>query len=275
MRSIFSYINYRLFLHEAYRAKKERDKKYSHRYFCDKVGVRSSGFFGDVISGKKNLSSNLIFRFAQAFGLKKEEQRYFEALVHFDQAKSPEEKQRCYENLLSFRRADVRVLKKKQFEYFRKWYYPVIRETLYYREFKEDYASLANSLNPPVRPDQAKSAIRLLEDLELIRKDEDGVYRQTDRLVGTGSDFDSIHVRSYQKQNMDLAKLALDKLSEEDRDLSTLTLTLSDETTQKAKSEIRDLRKRLLRMAQEDLKVDRVCHFNFQMFRVTKTSEKT
>jgi uncharacterized protein (TIGR02147 family) len=69
---------------------------------------------------------------------------------------------------------------------------------------------------------------------------------------------------------MELAKESLQRHPKEVRHISTLTLTLSPESEQKARLEIEALQRRLLAMAEEDREVNAVFQFNFQMFPLTQ-----
>jgi uncharacterized protein (TIGR02147 family) len=62
MANIFTFTDYRAFLRRHYEEQKGKDPKYSHRYFSAKAGISSSGFFADVLSGKRNLTPALIFK---------------------------------------------------------------------------------------------------------------------------------------------------------------------------------------------------------------------
>jgi uncharacterized protein (TIGR02147 family) len=265
MISIYQYLDYRLFLREYYARRKQQDSKYSHRYFADKAGISSTGFFSDVLTGKRNLTPSLILKFGKALKLSAREQEYFENLVQYNQATTLEGKNYHYGKMSSFRTVTLEVLNKYQYEFYRKWYYSAIREVLCLYRFKDDYAGLAKQLSPSIRPAQAQRAIKLLEKLGLIKKDAEGYYQQTTAIITTGKEFSSLHVSNFQLTTLDLAKEALDRFPREQRDFSTLTVGFSQKTMEEAKTEIASLRKRLLAMAENEHNPDRVCQINFQM----------
>jgi len=270
MVNLFSYTNYRLFLQDYYAEQKALDSKYSHRYFADRIGIHSTGFFSDVLQGKRNLTAPLILKFANGLKLKKNEQDYFENLVHFNQAESHEEKNHYYARLLSQKKVDVNVLGKNQYEFYREWYYSAIRELLNFYAFKGDYAALAKKLNPSIRPEQAKKAIKILEKLGLIKQDKSGRYQQTSAIISTGEEFRPMNVWNFQSATMELAKEALSRHPKENRDISTVILTLSAHSVKQAKIELDVVRKRLLALAEQDKNVDRVVQINMQLFPLSK-----
>jgi uncharacterized protein (TIGR02147 family) len=270
MLNIFQYANYRQFLVDFYKTQKTKDKKYSHRYFSNKIGLNSTGFFSDVLHGKRNLTTTLILKFARVLELKCDEQDYFENLVNFNQAETIEEKNNYYSKLLALRKVSINIIGRDQYEFYKEWYYSAIRELLNFYDFKDDYSALAKKMNPSIRPEQAKKAIKTLDKLGIIKKDKNGYYRQTSSLISTGEEFESMNVCNFQISMIALAKEALNRHPREHRDISSLTLTFSENSFIKARAELDVVRKRLLGLAEKDKKVDRVYQINLQTFPLTK-----
>lgn len=268
--NLFHYTDYRVFLKDYYSHQKIVNHKYSHRFFALKAGIRSSGFFSDVLSGRRNLTTVLIMKFGAALKLKPKDMDYFENLVRFNQAKNLAEKSRFYEKMLAFQNVKAEVLSKHQHEFYSKWYYSAIRELINFIRFKDDFKGLARKLNPSVTPSNAKKAVKILEKLNLIKKGPDGVYRQTSAIITTGKEFRSVNVANFQQATMDLAKEAIDRHPRETRDISTLTVTLSGDGFNTVKNEIDGMRKKILSIARAESKPDRVYQINFQVFPLSK-----
>jgi len=268
--SLFHYSDFRAFISDYYQHRKKLDPKYSHRFFARKAGIRSSGFFSDVLSGRRNLTTDLIMKFSEALKLKPNEKDYFENLVRFTQAKGLGEKNRYYEKMLSFQNIKAEILGRHQYEFYSKWYYSAIRELINFIRFKDDFSGLARKLNPAVTPSQARKAVRILEKLGLIKKGADNVYVQTSAIITTGKEFKSINVANFQKATMELAREAIERHPRENRDISTLTVTLSEKGFGAVRSEIESLRKKILSMARAEQGPDRVYQVNFQLFPLSK-----
>ena len=96
MISIFDYQNYRLFLIDFLNDKKQHEKGFSQRDILKKMGISSSGFLANVLSGRNNLTTTQIALLARVLKFKKSETAYFEALVLFTQAKTLDEKNLYY-----------------------------------------------------------------------------------------------------------------------------------------------------------------------------------
>ena len=76
MLNVFEYISYRQLLKDLYEAHKKKLSSFSYRYIGQKVGFKSAGFFSNILQGKRNISQNTIFRFAELFKFNKKLHRF-------------------------------------------------------------------------------------------------------------------------------------------------------------------------------------------------------
>ena len=270
MPEIFTYTDYRSFLKDLLEEKKKESQGFSHRAVLAKMGISSTGFLANVISGRKNLTPGQAQKLASVLKLRMGEARYFECLVLFTQARSLEEKNAQLKRLVANQRVETRSLTRKQLNLFSRWHYVVLREMLYFHRLKDDYRKAARMLQPPLGAEETEKAIRELEALELIERDGEGVFRQKDAAVTTGNEIRSLQVANFQMEMIDLAKAALDHMPAEERDISCLTLTLSMDSFDQVKSEVQAFRKRLSAIAIADQKSDQVFQCNIQFFPVTR-----
>jgi uncharacterized protein (TIGR02147 family) len=86
MKSIFAYNDYRQYLKDYFEEQKARRPAFSHRFLLRKMGVTSSGFLSNILSGRRHLPASHVNRLSTALGLGKKGGRYFETLVAFNQA---------------------------------------------------------------------------------------------------------------------------------------------------------------------------------------------
>jgi len=272
--TVFDFTDYRLFMKAYYEFQKRKNPAFSHRYFALRAKVNSSGFYKNVVDGKRSLGRSLIVRFAEAMELRKKEADYFENMVYFSEAKTVDEKRTYFERMMSLRKLDAYLVQSSQFEFYSKWYYSAIRELIGLIRFKDDYAVLARLLDPPIRPDQAEKAIKVLEGLKFIAKDEKGIYRQVQNHITTGPEVESLNVANYQISCMDLAREAIDRHEPAHRDMSTLTLSLSRPAFEAMKEEIIAFRKKLLALEKQFPNADRVYQLNTHFFPLSRIPGK-
>ncbi|HLP40719.1 MAG TPA: TIGR02147 family protein [Fibrobacteria bacterium] len=275
MTDIYQYFDYRKLLKDLYTARKAVDGKFSYRYICLKSGIRSPGYFSNVLAGKSNISLKVVLKLSQVFGLKRQDAEYFELLVLFNQAKTHDEKTLLFDRILKLKKSKVKTLDASYFELFTHWYYPAIRECLDFHVFRGDYRELAQLMSPAISPREAERAISVLESLGLIRKNEQGIYERVDALITSGDEVRSMAIVQFQKDTLELAKRSYSAFPLEARDNSTLTISISKRNFPKVKDKIRNMRREILELAKSDDNTDTVFHLNFIAFPLTRWKETT
>ncbi|MBD3392339.1 MAG: TIGR02147 family protein [Chitinivibrionales bacterium] len=273
MKPVFEYNDYRRFLKDFYNEKKSENSHFSYRFMAGRVGFKSPGHFTQIIQGKANISIHLIERFAQFLKLNKKERSYFQELVLFNQARKHEDKKRHFERLISFRESSVRVLAEDQYEFYSEWYYTAIREILNFYPFDGDLGKLAKMVDPPVTPQEAKKAVNLLEKLGLIEKRDDGSYAVTDRMLTTGYHAQGVALSNHVLNSLRLAENALDHFPRNERNLSTVSVSVSPEGYERIVEELRAFRRKMLEIVRNDEGVNRAYQFNFQFFPLSRSTD--
>jgi uncharacterized protein (TIGR02147 family) len=271
---IFEYLDYRLFLRDLYASQKAKSPAFSHRAFSRRAGLRSSNYLSLIMKGERDLSSEMAPRFAKACGLARREADFFCDLVAYGQAKTTEEKQRWHERLARFRKfRDAHRLAGEQSAYHAHWYMPALRELVCLPSFSEEPKWIAQALEPPISERQASDALVTLMRLGLLLRDAAGRLRQAQALLTTGPGPLSHHVFAFHHGMLDLAKRALDRLPREERDISSLTLSVTEASLPLLKQRIRELRQELLQLAEcESAPPERVVQINFQLFPLSRRS---
>lgn len=271
---VMEYLNYRDFLRDIFKWYKGNDPNFSQKSVQYCLGISSSGFLSNVIMGRKNLNANHAVKMTRILQMNNVEARYFEALVAFTQARTEEEKTELFNRLMLFRSARLAHLPEEILSLFSKWYYVAIREVIDLLQWKDDLNLLANSLLPPLSVNEANEAVETLLELGLVRWNDKGILETCDSGISTGDEVSSKHLIAFQRKTMDLASLALDDVAPEFRDISVLTMGLSEESFWNIKNEIRHFRKRLAKIAIEDKNANRVYQLNFQLFPLSQTLHK-
>lgn len=270
-RKVFEYLDSREFLRDYYAHRKEHEYGFSYRVFARRAGCKSSNFPHLVMQGKRNLSRDSAIRFAEACGLEGGEVEYFSDLVAFNQAKNQREKEHWYQSLTKhsrFRR--VHRLTEAQATYFSHWYIPAIRELAAREDFVADPAWLSKVLVPAITEAQAKRALRTLHTLGLLATDADGRTKPAQGLLSSGGPLGH-HLVKFHRAMLARASAAIDLVDREEREISSLTLCISEKRLAKLKEEIRAFRKHLLQTAEEDDRPERVVQIGFQLFPLSKS----
>jgi uncharacterized protein (TIGR02147 family) len=271
--SIFDYDNYRTYLHDACAFEKKRNPNFSLRYFALKAGypVSTASILVSVIKGHRNLSEGYMAKFMKGLGLKGKEAEYFELLVRFNQAKLLHQKNKYFEKLLGFRHSKSQLLNHYQYDFFSQWYYTAIWTLLGFYKYKVHNSNgelnkIGRLFIPPLSGSQVHKALELLKKLGLVIVDAKGYYQNAHPILSTGDEIRSIQVANYQVATMKLAMESLNRCPSETRDISTLTISISEGTFMKLKDKIQLLRKEILEMAKADASEDRIYQCNLQLF---------
>ena len=279
MKSIYGYANYRLFLKEYYEEQKA-EKGFTYRDFARLAGMNSTSWLLHLIKGTKNLSAQSAIRVAKAIKLNKAESEYLELMVAFTQARTNDVKDSYYQRMLGMKRKlKIAKISEEQYEYYTKWYHPVVRSMVSKVDFSDgdgghDFSILGRCLIPPIPAREAKKSVLLLEKLGLISRDKHGGYTQGSAIVSTGDEVDSLSVVNYHKQVSRLAEGAHDISVKEERDISALTLGINEADALRIKTRIQAFRKEIMELAAASEHADRVYQINFEMFPVGKAGRK-
>ncbi len=267
--NFFESLNYRELLKELLENKKKENPYFSYRFLSKRAGISSTGFLSLVLTGKRNISSDLATRLCEALKLTKKESAYFLALVRYNQSENPEEKKRLFEELLSLRPSNARSITADQQQYFNKWYYSAIREIISLIDVSDNYKQVAEIITPQISAQEVRDAIELLLRLGLIYRDKSGILKRTDNLItAAGAAIDPSAIRKYQSDTMDIAKNALYNLEKELRDISTVTLSTNKEGMEKIKNKIEQCRSEIMAIASQSKNCDRVIQLNMQLFQL-------
>jgi uncharacterized protein (TIGR02147 family) len=263
---IYNYFDYREYLRAAFLGRKRETKGFSHRLFSREAGIDSPNYLLRVLQGSRNLGSDYIAKFCRALKLNRSESRYFTTLVNFNTEPTVAGKEKLLRDLLALRnRRGISNIDDKKLRFFSKWYYPVIRELAVILDCKDDFNQLARNCVPRITSQQAKNAVGYLVKNGFLKKNIVGSYVRTEPVISSGDEVKSTVLRNYHRQTLAQSIEALDTVDLENRDVSSLTLSVSRKTYGTIKKEIQEFRKRLLGLAREDTDAEMVCLAGFQL----------
>lgn len=260
------YFDYRKYLKETV-AQRKGVHGFSLRRLTSQAGFASSGFISEVISGRKNLSPASAIKLGKALGFNNEELTHFDILVRYNQAKEPEEKAWLLQHILrSNPGPSGPKVPAEQWEFYSHWLHAVIREILHCLPFKGDAGDLARRIVPAQSVENIRDSIQLLNRLGLIKRNAQGVYKPTDRVIALDDPAAAPLLNELQRQMLDLARDAFTRWPREERLMSSSTLSLSQKQFLKACGLIRQMRRQLLELAKSDEESDRVFQLSIAFF---------
>ena len=270
MKPVMEYQNFRLYVRDFYTERKIRSG-FTWRDFAKAAGYSSPVFLKLVCDGKANLSDVGIERVANAMGLVGTDLQYFRALVNFNQEKDSSKKKEVFKELRAIAKEnEMTLVGEDQYDYYESWINPVLRE-LVPQVPEATPAQVADMLAFDTQAAEVKKALKLLEKVGLLNKNADGSFEQSSKAITTGNiEVTSLSVREMHRQMGELAVRSLDEVPVNERDISGLTLGISESAYSRITKEIEDFRRRVAAIVLQETEEDRVYRLNVQLFPLTK-----
>ncbi len=269
MKDILEYTDYRLYIADYYADRKAKSA-FTWQEFANAAGFTSPVYLKYVSEGRFNLSEDAAVRVAQAMDLAGFEPEFFCEMVKFDHAKNDAEKKAAFNRMLAIADAHkAQILEGDSFRFFSDWKNPVIRELAPAMPGAKPLA-LAHACRPKVSAAEVSETLKFLVNAELLQKDEDGNYRQTEKSVTTGPmNATPVAVRGLHRQMGEIALEAIEGVSQDNRNFSGLTLGVTRGAYEEIVKEIAEFRKRVIAIATRDDETDEVYRMNIQFFPMT------
>lgn len=172
---ILEYEDFRSFLKDWYKARKRQNTKVSFRYLSLRSGLKSTNYWKLIMEGKRNLSLPMIARFAQTLQLDSVRSHYFHHLVRMNQSKSIDEKTFHARYVIKLKaEVETQNIPKTPLSLYDKWYYPMLREALNLKFFREDPLWLSELFYSSVSPDEVAEGLKALEENGIAVRDANG-----------------------------------------------------------------------------------------------------
>ena len=273
MKEIIEYTDYRKYIQDYYDERK-RCSAFTWRDFARAAGFSSAVFLKYVCEGKKNLSLGAAGSVANAMGLAGFENTYFVLMVSYAHAKGDAAKRAAFEERCALARAHrVHVLGNEEFDYFKSWKNPVLREIAPHMPGAKPL-DMAHACKQKISATEVSETLDFLVRAGLLKRDKDGNYHQTEKSVSMGPvDAVPVAARDMQRQMGEFAIQSLD-LPLSERDMSGLTLGLTRRAYERIKKELADCRRRIVAIATEDDETEQVYRLNLQLFPMSERLDK-
>ena len=272
MKDILEYRDYRQYIADYYADRKAKTA-FSWQEFAKMAGFSSPVYLKYVSEGRFNLSAEAAARVASAISLADFECDFFVEMVKFDHAKNDDEKRAAFSKMVSIAESHkAKIVDGESFRFFEDWKNPVLRELAPAMPGAKPLA-MAHACRPEVSAAEVSETLNFLVKANLLQKDKDGNYTQTDKIVTSGPmNFAPLALRGLQRQMGEIALGAIENVPQDERHFSGLTLGITREAYKKIVQEIADFQKRVIAIATSESATDEVYRLNVQLFPMTKKS---
>lgn len=275
MPSLFDFLDYRDYLKHHFEELREKKSWFSYRLIARKLKI-DPGQLVKILQGQRHLSERLIPVFSAFCGLEDREKEYFICLVRFNKAKTGSETKLYFEKLMEIKDLILPEVNSNQDKFYQKWYHSVIRILLAFHKFDGNFKKLGSLLSPAISEREARVSVELLTELGFIEKGEDGKLTVSERFITGGGNWRMLAVRHFQQQTIQLSERSLLNDPPDLRDISSLTISIPEETFGELREMLAEFRKTILRRVMDiSQEPDRVYQLNLQLIPVAFVDKKT
>jgi len=171
-------------------------------------------------------------------------------------------------------KSEYYTMSNREGELIRRWYFLAILELLRMPKFQADPEWISTQLNGKVSASEVQETLDLLQNLKMVEKGENGWTVNHDILVGDLKSASSEDIREHHKKMNALGVLAMTEEPRERREMSALSIGISEEDAVTLKEKIRKFQVEILDFVQGREHVNSVYQLNIQFFPLTKNSEE-
>ncbi len=246
-RSIF-----RLWLQTKFTNRCKTNASYSLRAFAKSLDIDASSL-SQILSGKRKLSKQGIQLLCDKLSASPKELQMF-GLCNVE----PE------------LREEYLQVSVDTFSVISEWYHYAILELTYVSGFKSEPKWIAKKLSITV--EEAKSAIDRLKRLGMLLEENGSLIKSSRRLTNNGSINTSGAHKELQKQVIAKALRAVDEVSHDQKDITSMTMAIDTKNLDKARLLIQKFRRDLCELL-EDGNQEQVFNLGIQLYPISKKQE--
>lgn len=265
--AVTAYLDFRSYLKDWFRFRKEIQPGYSMRSFARNpaLGISSTSFMTHLMKGARNLTQRQRLAFITALKLNDPEAEYFDFLVQFNQAKTLDEKNYFFAHLSRHRGSRAKMLLEGQYAFFAEWHHSVIWNYLGLKGAEAAPARIAAHLAEELPVDKIKESLELLLGMGLIKRTANGFDVAERHLVTDKSILGQV-AKDYHRAFLRLAAGALDRYPPERRQFKVLAFSVSDKGFAAVKQRIEAFLQEVREIVDRDEEMNQVNVLNIQLF---------
>lgn len=274
-KDIVLYTDYRKFLRDYYRYRKENSSSFSYRLFAEMAGFSSVSFLKMVLDEERNITNKSINQISNALKLNKKNTVYFEHIVKFTQSKTFDQKMEALKKIHQFRKKNKpELIQPEELDYLTHWLHPIIREMVELPQFEENLLKIAQRIHFSVTLDDVKNSLNFLEKHGFLKRDiMNNLHKKKKTLatktIATDLEF-SLIAQKYHLKILELAAQAIADFPRDKRFVVSSTLSMSQKNFSIACKRIESLFFELLELAEKDDTVEQIYLLNVNFFPTLK-----
>ncbi len=261
--------DYRDILKAYYERRKKEMPFYSYRMMGDKIGLDSSYLYR-ILRKKQHLPAHALEAVKELIGISGRSAEYFNLLYAANVSKDSAQKEELMGRAIALRDVERRTLQSAELKLLENWWIPAVRAYLELSGGIANIRQIANALCPPISETQAREAIETLRNAGLVKKLASGKLGLTDAHLTVGGAEKAKAVRNFQKQALHLACESLENIPVEERNVSTLTVSVDQSGFDDLKDMLREFRRLVQKRVDSVKNPDRVMQLSMAFYPVAR-----
>lgn len=274
------YMDYRPFLKDFYEYKRlstqNTIRPYTYAMFSAAADIKSPNYLKMIVDGKRNLSEDMIGKFARAMSLSKDHSEEFKLLVLYSQSTDPAQRN-IYLRAINEARVEQKLksgeIDRKTWDKIPNWVAWIIYTMVDQKDVEFNATQIKNLLRGKVSQEDVDGALTsLFSSGELIKDPVTQEVKKAHNLMESADEVPVALVRKLQAQLMYLGLESLFQDSATEREFGSLTMSLSKSEFEDLKFQLRKFRKSIHKdnsIARTTSKGERVYQLNIQLFPLT------
>jgi uncharacterized protein (TIGR02147 family) len=266
------FMDYKDYLKALYLKEKEGRPSYSYVQFAQDIGLGASNVAWLIVNNQRRLTRNTTQKIIDALRLKGYERQYFQTMILYTHSKDSKTTDALLEKLVSLKGrcldsvGDERILK-----FYSQWHHAIVFEMVGLKNFSSEPGWIRARLNFILTEKEIVESLHMLEELELIRYDEN-----LSRHVKITNDFETksavpgLGVIQYHKTMIELGKSSIEMLDAQQRDIGAVTVAINSEGMERIKQEVQAFRRYLMFIASQYQDPSDIMQINIQAFSLTQ-----
>jgi len=273
--NVCEFSDYKVFFRQVYVAAKKEKPKYTYIAFTEELGLGQSNLMNLIVNGQRRLSRKNALIVIKSLSLVLEKRRYLLRLVELDNSRNMEKRERIVSQIIDIKgEALTDDQSRDQLRFYSHWLHALVFEILGLTNSPTTPQSIADALIPHAAADEIQRSLQLLESLGLVEKcPESGTYQKIQSHFIMNENLRGVGPLAFHTKMIDLAKDALVRLHEDERDVSSITLAMPEQGIHSLKKLVEDFQDKVLELAEQFSDTDTVYQVNFQVFPLTRKTK--
>lgn len=270
--NVCDFADYKDFFRQVYSAAKKEKPKYTYIAFTEELGLGQSNLMNLIVNGQRRLSRKNALIVIKALSLVLEKRRYLLRLVELDNSRNMDKREKIVSKIIEIKSETLDDTKARdQMRFYSHWLHALVFEIIGLKDSPATPEAIAEALIPHAAADEVQRSLNLLESLGLIEKTgENEAYQKIQSHFIMDENIRGVGPLAFHSKMIDLAKDALTRIHEDEREISSITMAMPEQSIATLRKLVEEFQNKVLELSEQFKESDTVYQVNFQVFPLTK-----